>query len=227
MTENSPLSPHVALGLLVACVAIVNIVRSVVVPNDWHFLLNVSLGLVSVAIAALGGMGVGEMGLSSTDLASGLRLGGIAFAAVSAVVISGGLLGLVADDRTHMSMTSMLLKVLIVIPIGTVIVEELLFRSALHGLLMRLWPGWPAVVIGSLLFGLWHVFPASQGDAVSTDAVEVGSLLTVLATFVATSIAGGLFIWMRERSNSVVAPMLAHLATNSVTFYVAWLFGAR
>ena len=52
----------------------------------------------------------------------------------------------------------------------------------------------------------------------------MGVALTVAGTFVVTTIAGVGFLWLRTRSGSVVAPMLAHLATNSLTFAVAWAF---
>lgn len=41
-------------------------------------------------------------------------------------------------------------------------------------------------------------------------------------TFLATTAAGVGFEWLRRRSGSLAAPALAHLATNSVTFAVAW-----
>jgi len=31
------------------------------------------------------------------------------------------------------------------------------------------------------------------------------------------------FAWLRVRSDSLIAPMLAHLATNSLTYAAAWL----
>jgi membrane protease YdiL (CAAX protease family) len=41
---------------------------------------------------------------------------------------------------------------------------------------------------------------------------------------VALTFAAGLaFGWLRLRSQSLLAPMLAHIATNSVAFVVAWV----
>ena len=37
-----------------------------------------------------------------------------------------------------------------------------------------------------------------------------------------TFAAGMAFSWLRLRAGSVLAPMLAHLATNGVTLVVAW-----
>ena len=44
-------------------------------------------------------------------------------------------------------------------PFGTVLLEEVGFRGALHGLLGRATAG-TATAVSSALFGLWHVLPA-------------------------------------------------------------------
>lgn len=212
----------VALVGLLAIVVTVNATRTYLVPDDWHLPYNMLLATAAMGVAVAAGLNCDDLGLSRARLSDGLRLGAITFGAISAVVIIAGLLGAVTDDRVDAGLGGMLLRVLVVIPVGTVIVEELLFRSALHGLLSRvLTPLW-TVVAGSVLFGLWHVLPAANGGAVSSDAVSVGSTWLVVGTFVATTVAGALFIWLRERSGSVAAPMLAHLATNSTTYAVAW-----
>jgi membrane protease YdiL (CAAX protease family) len=44
----------------------------------------------------------------------------------------------------------------------------------------------------------------------------------VLGAVLATFVAGLVFSWLRLRSGSLVAPVLAHLGTNAITFVVAW-----
>jgi len=48
-------------------------------------------------------------------------------------------------------------------------------------------------------------------------------LAAAAGTFVATFAAGLAFCWLRIRSGSLLAPAMAHLATNSVALVVAWL----
>ncbi len=223
---TAALSPALALALVVAGLAVWNVARSLWVPDGWHLPINVAVCVGTVGVAWLAGLRAGALGLGRDALGSGLRLGGIAFALISAVVVVGGVVGLVSDDgAADTSSGAMLLRVLVVIPIGTVLAEELAFRSALHGLLTEVVSSrWMVVAVGAVLFGLWHVVPAYRGGAAGTDVVEVGTTGAALGTFVATTLAGIGFLWLRTRSDSVVAPMLAHLATNSVTFAVAWLF---
>ncbi|MFT3852681.1 MAG: CPBP family intramembrane metalloprotease [Ilumatobacteraceae bacterium] len=116
----------------------------------------------------------------------------------------------------------MLWRTLVAIPFGTVLIEELAFRGAMHSLLRRLVSLPWAFVIGAVLFGLWHVVPAWRSGGGASGSVEVGRLAGVLGTFAATTVAGVMLIWLRVRSRSLIAPAMAHLATNSVTFAVAW-----
>jgi len=218
------LSTGAAVGLLVTLLVVVNITRSAVVPSSWHFVLNMSVGLAVVGIGLLAAMNPTEMGTAPADLAAGLRWGGTVFALITVGVLVGGALGLLGDERTQVSAASMAWRALVVIPIGTVVVEELAFRGVLQGLLDRLLTPTRTLAVGAILFGLWHVFPAWRGGAVQSDVADVGRAAAVAGTLVATTAAGVGFGWLRQRSGSVVAPMLAHLATNSVTFALSWAF---
>lgn len=185
--------------------------------------LGLATATTAVAIGLAAGLGWRELGLRPDRWRPGLVVGAAAFVAISAVVAVGGLAGVIADDRADVGWSAMLLRVLVLIPVGTVLVEELIFRGALHGLLLRV-TGTPAGAVwwGAVVFGLWHVIPASRGGAV--DAISgAGTAGAVLLTFVATATAGLVLGWLRMRTDGLAAPALAHLATNSVTFVVAWL----
>jgi membrane protease YdiL (CAAX protease family) len=61
---------------------------------------------------------------------------------------------------------------------------------------------------------------------VANDAADDAALTVAVAvagTLVATTIAGVGFAWLRVRSQSLVAPIVAHIATNSLTFAAAWI----
>ena len=45
----------------------------------------------------------------------------------------------------------------------------------------------------------------------------------VIGTVLATAHAGIVLCWLRIGSGSLLAPVLAHIATNSVTFVLAWV----
>jgi uncharacterized protein len=188
------------------------VARSTVVPKRWHLAWNLGMGVYAVAIARAAGLRAAELGLARRQVPAGLKVGGVAFGAISAVLAVGAVAGLLEDERADVSGTEMAQRVLLVIPIGTVLIEELAFRGALHGLLARTAPSTVvATTAGAVLFGLWHMAPIWSDGA-----------LVVVGTLVGTTAAGFGFLWLRRRSDSVVAPILAHLATNSTAFALSW-----
>jgi uncharacterized protein len=200
-----------ALALLIGGLAAAIIIRSTLIPSSLHFTFNLAIAGFSFAVAWAAGLRSAELGLARRDLGAGFRVGAAAFLAITVAVASAAPLGLLDDDRTTVDVGEMLVRVLVVIPIGTVLVEELAFRGALYGLLDATTTSARSMAIGSVVFGLWHI-PPILGDGV----------WIVLGTLVATTIAGAGFIWLRRRSGSLLAPILAHLATNSVTFALSW-----
>lgn len=201
-----------ALALMIGGLTAAIVARSIVIPSDWHFGFNVAIVALSIGVARLTALSAEELGLARQNLGAGLRLGGLAFVAITAVVALGAPFGLLDDDRTTVDLGDMTLRVLVTIPVGTVAMEEFAFRGVLDGLLERVTRPTAALVIGAGLFGLWHVPPLlDEGAAV------------VLGTLAATTVAGVGFIWLRRRSGSLVAPVLAHLATNSSTFALSWI----
>ncbi len=164
-------------------------------------------------------------GWRRTTFAAGVRLGLMAAGLIAAIVVIATLVagtgGVFEDDRVDVSFAEMALRVLVVIPLGTVLVEEVVFRGVLHGLLRRRFDIVPAALWGATAFGLWHLFPVWQGyDDVAFG--DLGRWASIVGTFLATFGAGLGFIWLRHRSGHLIAPVFAHIATNSVTFAVAW-----
>ena len=57
----------------------------------------------------------------------------------------------------YATLSGALIASMIIIPLQTVIPEELAFRGVLHGALDRAWGLRGVAAAGSLLFGLWHI----------------------------------------------------------------------
>ncbi|MEV0947712.1 CPBP family intramembrane glutamic endopeptidase [Rhodococcus sp. NPDC049939] len=162
-----------------------------------------AFGLAAVASARSAGYGVDELGLSVTKMPAGLRYG----TAASALPIAGYVTALSVSalrKRVPPRQTSPDLAgwVLFRIPVGTVVHEELVFRSALSAILGRSWPSATARVLHATTFGLWHI----RAARISEDSVA-GTLLVTCAF-------AWLLDWLRRRSGSVVAPALLHLSVN-------------
>ena len=68
--------------------------------------------------------------------------------------------------------------------------------------------------------------PGDHGDNPAVggaSASPVGRLLVVAGAVGVTFVAGLLFAWLRLRSGSLLAPVLAHVATNGLGLAVAWV----
>ena len=208
-----------ALGVLVAVLATWNLTRDPLVPGSYHLTANVLLTAVVLGVAGAGGLRAADLGLRRASLGSGFAYGGVVVGVVLAGLVVAVLVAPRAfrDDRVDVSLGKMLFEVLVEIPLATVMFEEVAFRGVLLGLLRKRLPTWPAVVVSALLFGLWHV------DGVLHRHDGPGLAAAVAGTVLATTVAGLGFAWLRVRSDSLVAPMLAHWATNSLAFVVAWV----
>jgi hypothetical protein len=76
------------------------------------------------------------------------------------------------------------------------------------------WPN-PRPPVGSAVFGLWHIRPTAEALAVNRLAAGRGARITaVTAVAAGTAGAGALLSLLRERSGSLAAPVLLHLAAN-------------
>lgn len=111
---------------------------------------------------------------------------------------------------------------MLVIPLQTVIPEELAFRGALHGALHRAWGFRGVAAAGSLLFGLWHI-ATSLGLTSSNVGFTrlfgggfMGMVAGVSLAVLATAAAGFVFSWLRRRSGSLIAPIALHWSLNGV-----------
>lgn len=209
----------VTLALLVA----VNLVISFG-PAKIGLVAGPAVAIVLVGLARRMGLTWHDLGLSRHTWRKGAVYGGGALLVVGAVYGIGLLLPLTRtaflDVRYDIAIGSALFLALVLIPIKTVILEEVAFRGVLLGLFRRpLGAAWAAGA-SSVLFGLWHILPAlgldNQNTAVDAPAGPGSQLLVVAGVVVFTTVAGILFAELRRRSGSILASVGMHWATNGL-----------
>jgi membrane protease YdiL (CAAX protease family) len=207
-------------GAAVVVLAAINVTDHLLHPPWWVRALEAA-GLL--AWARLDGLTWSQLGLGRDRLASGCRWGLGAIGVVSGVYGIGVLLPLARpafqDVRYDLPLPEALRTAFVVIPLGTVVLEELAFRSVLWGMLSRHQPEWLVVVTTSVLFGFWHVMPALHVGATNrgvSEAVGGGTAVVVVGTVVLTTVGGLVFGELRRRSGSVLASAGAHWATNAL-----------
>lgn len=185
-----------ALALAAALIGWNGLVRPRV-PVRVHPLTHAVLG--AVLVAATGA----PLGLRPPPLWSGLRLGLAVAAPVVSGVAASTALGSVRTAMAERDLPAPQARWLLVrIPVGTVWSEEAAFRAALGFVAADAFGPTGGRLLQSVAFGLSHI-----ADARSTGEPVAGTVLV-------TGMAGWLFALLRERSGSLVAPMLAHLAIN-------------
>jgi uncharacterized protein len=186
----------------------------------------VVLTLAMTLIAWRAGLSAAALGLRRRDVSAGLLYGGVSFAAVLVVLVIAAVLpatnGSLHDSRADISGAHIVYEVVVTIFLGTVIPEELAFRGVLLGSGLQLWGRWRAVLITSVLFGLWHITATLHTRSDNQTAQHAPVAIVVFGAVLVTGAAGVIFCWLRLRSKSLIAPVLAHFATNGLALVVAW-----
>jgi membrane protease YdiL (CAAX protease family) len=172
-----------------------------------------------------------DLGLGRADIRAGLIYGVGAFGVVLLVLVVAALIpatnGFLHDSRAQIDGGRLLYELGVSIVLLEAIPEEFAFRGVLLGSALRIWGPWRASLITSALFGLWHIAPTlhtmSDNHVFSGAAASVGGqVLLVLGSIAVTFAAGLVFCWLRLRSRSLIAPVMAHVATNGLALTVAW-----
>jgi CAAX protease family protein len=213
-----------AVVIVIALLAVVNVVDVRVAHAA--LLLGPAGAAGLLALARWSGLSWAELGLGRGSWRRGLGWALAAIGAIAVVFAAGAALPLTRsafrDSRYDFGWGHALLTAFVLIPVGTVLFEEVAFRGVLWGLLQRRYGPWVATGVSSALFGLWHVLP-SLGLAADDQAIGAtvgtgssGQAVSVLGTVLFTALAGMVFCELRRRSGSLLAPAGLHWATNAL-----------
>ncbi|EWT01300.1 abortive infection protein [Intrasporangium oryzae NRRL B-24470] len=243
--EIAPAPAHPKRGTGVApTVAVVLVMAGINIANhvlNWGSMWLGPVGaVVLLAFARWHGLTWHQLGLARHTHARGIRWGLGVIGIVALVYLAGVLLPTTRtaflDARYHLPPAGALLTAFVIIPVGTILLEEVAFRSVLWGFLSRHARMWQVVLGSSLLFGLWHIFPAM---ASATGNAALGSAAAGLGAFAKVAIVGGTVLFtalggvvaaeLRRRSGSLFASVGMHWATNALGVLfgvIAWRLAA-
>jgi membrane protease YdiL (CAAX protease family) len=180
--------------------------------------------VAQLGIARAAGVSSAGLGLGRRELRDGVRSGAVAGGCAAAAVFAGVALpatrSFFRDQRAaEKALGGGLATELARITCAAVPPEELVFRSALLGLRLGEGSQVGAVAWTSALFGLSHIQPTLSTMGRTALGEHLAPRPPLQAAFVGgnvmvTAAAGAVFAWLRLRSGSVLAPMLAHAALN-------------
>ena len=210
------------VGLVLAALAV-----ALAVDRGFGAHVAVGLGLAAclLVVARVQGLTAADLGLARSTWPAGLRWG---TAAATLVGAAYALAYLITPVRQALPESdgeigrAALWAVLVVIPLGTVLPEELAFRGLVLALLGRRYGVLSGTLLSSGLFGLWHIVASLGGGPANAAIVGVvggdaaGTATRVVVTVLFTTLGGVVLCWLRLRSNSLLAPVLAHWAVNGL-----------
>ena len=238
MARTLRITPRAALAIVIVVLGLLNVVDIRVARASLIVGPVVVAGLTGVA--RLAGLSWQDLGLGPGTWRPGLRWAAVEIAIVGLVLAAAAALPLTReafrDTRYRLDWGNALLTSLVLIPIGTVLVEEVAFRGVLWGLLREVKGTTTATLVSSALFGLWHVLPSlglSANNEAITGTVGTGKsaqTTTVLATVLFTALSGVVFCEVRRRSGSILASAGLHWATNGLSVLASaavWAWATR
>jgi uncharacterized protein len=218
---------HVDIAVVVVVLVSTNLIAHFTTP--WAAVATVPVAAVGlVALVRWRGLGWTELGLGREHWRSGLGYALAAMAVVLSVVAVGVLLPATRPMFLNhhyaqlWGFSGAVVASMVIIPLQTVIPEELAFRGVLHGALDRAWGFRGVALAGSLLFGLWHVATSLGLTSNNVGFTRLfgggfaGMLAGVTMAVLATGAAGFVFSWLRRRSGSLIAPIALHWSLNGM-----------
>ena len=212
------------IAIVVVVLAVTNLLAHFTTP--WANIAVVPAAAVGLLLLVRSrGLGWAEIGLGREHWKSGAGYALAAVALVGAVIAVGALLPwtrpMFLNDH-YATLSGALIASMIIIPLQTVIPEELAFRGVLHGALDRAWGFRGAAAAGSMLFGLWHIATSMGLTAGNVGSTKIlgggvfGIAAGVVGAVLATTAAGFVFTWLRRRSGSLIAPIALHWSLNGL-----------
>ncbi len=212
-----------------ATLAVANVMSNRVLPGwayvPWSLLVALAIVMIARRAVSLERMGFAEW-------RRGAAWGGVLFALTVLVLGVAALMPVFSemyhDRRVGGGTANFIYQAFIRIPLGTAVLEETAFRAVLPALFAARWGVLRGSIVASVCFGLWHVLPSLGLTKVNPAATRIfgsghaGVVAAVVFAVVGTGLAGLWWCWIRYRARSILATMIAHVATNSVAYTIAW-----
>jgi membrane protease YdiL (CAAX protease family) len=196
-----------------------------------YVMANAGTAALSVIAARNRGVSWSSMGMCPDRLGRGIRIG-LATAVPTMAVVELGVVvpatrRFFQDERAREGgARHVLFETLVRMPLGTALPEEVIFRGSLLGLFTQRHSPAAAALMSSILFGVWHVLPTLRtlplnpaGALAHGNPKRTGG--AVLAAVTSTALAGYGLAWLRFRSGSIAAPVIAHTTLNAIAYLTA------
>jgi uncharacterized protein len=224
--------PYSTLTATVVLLAVVNLLNNRIAPRA-YLATSVFASGALLLLADAGGLTRADIGLTAHERSALWALAGLAVVATANLVAATVPTTRVAyTDRRFDAADGRqaAYQVLVRIPLGTVLVEELAFRGIVYGLINATHGTIAATAVSSFLFGLWHVLPSLglvRLNALAHRTVRGRAGLAIAGAVFVTTLAGVLLCELRRHSGGLLAPAALHWAMNGVGYLTGFLLARR
>lgn len=212
--------------VLIILILLYSTVLGRLVPKKYHLYLNIGIAAVAITLGLAFGLSLENMGLALDRILPGIYWAFIVSVAIIAIMLIISTIPFLrrfflGDNLSHADGKFMAFEAAVRIPLGTALVEEILFRGVLLGLLLQHHTTAEALLISAAIFGLWHIFPTI--DSIKSNAVAAKAIAhktpraagSVIGVVIITFVAGLFFGWLKILANSIVSPWLVHWSINA------------
>ena len=231
-SSRSGIPAHQAAGVAISVAGVSNVVTNRWLPPTLYVPWNLGMAGALVLLARFSGSTAHDLGLDRRHLVGSLQAGalgaGIVAAGYGLALLTPLESDLFHDDRVlALPRTTSLWHLMVRIPFGTVLAEEVTFRGVLPALLAAgRGPAWLPGAVSSLLFGLCHVLPSlelARANVAMRRLVHTRAPGVPVFAVATSTLAGLVLHLLRRRTGHVAAPLLTHLAANTLGFVIARL----
>ena len=212
--------------VLIILILLYSTVLAKSVPAKYHLYLNISITALAILLGFSFGLNLEQMGLALNKILPGIF---VAIAAVAIIVVFTSIVATIpvlrrfflGDNLARASGKLITYEATIRVPFGTALIEEVIFRGVLLGLLLQHNSAAVAILLSAIIFGLWHIFPTiamlenNKILAKANKDLKRRKYGSIIGVIIITASAGVVFAWLRIISNSVLAPWLVRGTINS------------
>ncbi len=224
--------------IFIVIIAIYSFIITRFVPKKYYSFSNILIAYGALWYGFAIGLSKEQLGLDPTAMIQSLFVG---IALSLPVIVTVSFIASHKKLKIYFSsapskqydIRSFCYEILFRIPFGTALSEEIIFRSVLLAILLTNHQSIVAIIVTSILFGLWHIFPTLHTIKNHDPLIAImedtrrRSFIALGTTILATTIAGLIFSALTVITGSFIAAWLLHSAINGsaiIAGYVSiWL----
>ncbi|HSW78642.1 MAG TPA: CPBP family intramembrane glutamic endopeptidase [Candidatus Babeliales bacterium] len=210
------------LFLLLAAILLYGYLFPRIAGRRLYTLFNLGFALFSVWLVKKAGANWGQLGFS-------FSLSSIAIALVVLLIVISAELVFFKKNRLEISAAN-LRELLVRIPFGTALAEEMIFRGSLIGVLLLSYSRFWSLLISSAIFGIWHLLPGPSSTWTQQNLMYknkprwLARLSSDSVTVLVTTFGGLFFGWLRLASGGILLPWVFHSGINIVSWTLSGSF---